>query len=774
VIEENTTMVGEEVAGLEPVPRTDSVVAAYSDKLFTQQNYEFSTEKARHRYAESQKSKQQIDNASKDEQINFNNFGIPESSEAAVTVDFNEGEQSTLSLISDDIPTMQGESPRTYIGDTPNINLEGAKEKKPWMEKSFNVLPEGMQKIAYPALEPFENNPVVRGITIGLGDAAQGVADVARDIHNALHPDYQFEEEEWLKIPEILASNPDSTTEGVVRGLTQFMSIFYGLGGFRSATQLGSRGKQIWNDLRAGGLADATFKPEEANLSTLLNELDVVQEGSKLGALTEWLGTPVGEDADAYERLEQRAKNLLEGAGIGGAIWTLMGLLRGFKPWLQNSDPELVPNVIKKFSLPDPRINLFAGETAAYPPSGIDEAREIIGSLNLPYAEGQAIEKTGWHKLPDGNMAFEIDDSKAVFNDLEDTNNWLKIQSEKGTKDPQSGVFIKEVGLGQWLTSIDLGELIDHTELFVQYPHLAGSVVNFKSGITNMRGKVVDAGGAGGSFNPLTGSITLVVDPDVGLTKESMSSLLHEIQHSIQNTENWMNGGNTSATFLIDFKAILYEDINPLGAAKFEHKTKSAALSYSYDLDQANYWDDFSKRDSVTGTAKYIYNNPMMSNHRKEIYDLFGPPPKRYKKAEHNEWLKNVAALYRDKTQAIIDEKIRMASEYRDSTIARGVKLVDELTVKNKTKSIERQLDKLRSKNNEYRRIKNLIDKINRATTKEKRVEFYEQLQGEVQARNTQKRMNMSAKERVETTPQKTQDVPNSDQSYKRSVWGGT
>jgi hypothetical protein len=346
VIEENTTMVGEEVAGLEPVPRTDSVVAAYSDKLFTQQNYEFSTEKARHRYAESQKSKQQIDNASKDEQINFNNFGIP-----------------------DDVSTRKDYRNISDEGDTVSATEE---PDKGLLMKAWNAAPDWAQKIAYPFLTPFlkgteEENPILRGVVSGVVQGFNNTLEFARDINNAMPKTKKFNEDEWLQIPKILESNPDKATEGVVNGLSQFISVYSGLGVMSKAKELKNAPKKmkILDDMWRGAIADAMFDPEEGNLATLINMLDEdktvagLPVGKLHGPFTEWLGTPVGEDAEAYERLQQRAKNLLEGAGIGFAVHTLMHMFKGTKDWMLDSDPDQFWKVLKQLGISDQRIFAF-------------------------------------------------------------------------------------------------------------------------------------------------------------------------------------------------------------------------------------------------------------------------------------------------------------------------------------------------------------------------------------------------------------------------------
>lgn len=259
--------------------QTDNPVADYTSKLGEIDSYMYSVQHAKDMHLASLPAQ-----AEPTISLNVNEFGIPED----------------MSL------------------STPDINLE--EEERPLFERLFNAAPEPVQKAITPFVLPFFNNPVVSGMTMGGADAVNGILSVGRDINNALHPDNQFTEEEWLRIPELLESNPDSTTEGVVRGLTQFMSIFTGLGGLKTATQLGGKGKQLFQQMLAGGLADASFNPDEANISTLIDQLDLVDDDSKLGALTEWLGAPVDDDAPALERLEKRVKNVFEGATIGFAV----------------------------------------------------------------------------------------------------------------------------------------------------------------------------------------------------------------------------------------------------------------------------------------------------------------------------------------------------------------------------------------------------------------------------------------------------------------------
>lgn len=253
--------------------------------------------------------------------------------------------------------------------NTPDIQL--GEQEEPLMARLFNSAPESVQKMLTPFLVPFTNNPVMKGITIGTGDAINGTLNLLRDVNNAMHPDHQFSEEEWMQLPEIIERG-DSTTEAIVGGLTQFMSVYGALGKVSSVNKLSSKAKKVFDDMWRAGIADAAFDPEEGNLATLINMLDEdttvagLPIGQMNGPFTQWLGTPVGEDAEAFERLEQRAKNLLEGAGLGLLANGLIGGLKGLKQIMIESDPDRYFAMLKKAGFDvDPRQFLFENTLGA-------------------------------------------------------------------------------------------------------------------------------------------------------------------------------------------------------------------------------------------------------------------------------------------------------------------------------------------------------------------------------------------------------------------------
>lgn len=283
---------------------------------------------------------------------------LPAQAEPEVTYDVNQFGIGTLRMQSEEVPVMNGSENDRYLADTTDIDL-GKESKEPLMQKAFNAAPESVQKLVTPIITPFFNNPLVSGMTIGITDGFNGTMNLLRDVNNAMHPDNQFTEDEWLQMPELLERDANSPTQGIVSGLTQFVGVYSGLGKLRNLDDAASGGKKLLDDMLRGGLADAAFDPEDGNLSTFLNSLDEDQEmlgvpvGKFKGPLTEYLGAPIEDDAEAFERLQFRLQSMIEGAGLGlgahAAIkMTAMGMtaLKGMKEWMLETDPESYKKVI--------------------------------------------------------------------------------------------------------------------------------------------------------------------------------------------------------------------------------------------------------------------------------------------------------------------------------------------------------------------------------------------------------------------------------------------
>lgn len=130
-------------------------------------------------------------------------------------------------------------------------------------------------------------------------------------------------------------------------------------------------------------------------------------------------------------------------------------------------------------------------------------------------AGGEDAEKvrkdTGWHQGVDGKWRFEIDDSEARLRNLGDL---------------QDRASSNELGFA----IAPLADVLDHPTLFAAYPELKNAKVRYNS-------KKWKSGffSAGANGNPDVFEISV---------EDELPTLLHEIQHGIQNKEGFAKGGS--------------------------------------------------------------------------------------------------------------------------------------------------------------------------------------------------------------------------------------
>jgi hypothetical protein len=151
--------------------------------------------------------------------------------------------------------------------------------------------------------------------------------------------------------------------------------------------------------------------------------------------------------------------------------------------------------------VPNLGLMLGAGKALKAPVRGLSAAEDML-------KKGADVEdiwqKTGWIQGKEGKWRFEIDDSKFGF--------------AKTPKDYET---------------YDLGDLVSHPDLFEQYPQLKKVQVN-----------IDPSHPSGGSFS--NGEIYIRADKSLPKLKET---LIHEIQHAIQDMEGFAKGANTNFVF---------------------------------------------------------------------------------------------------------------------------------------------------------------------------------------------------------------------------------
>lgn len=230
---------------------------------------------------------------------------------------------------------------------------------------------------------------------------------------------------------------------------------------------------------------------------------------------------------------------------------------------------------------------------------------------------------------------------------------------------------------------------------------------------------------------------------DVGLSQspeDVKSTLLHELQHSIQQREGWAKGGNTAAMPAI-FQDAKQKALRNLYSAK-------SAVDYHSDLwGKANFGEYLGKLDALSKSnnikPSQITNQSAWYEYSDKLRDALGPLPKKSGYAR-DRWLQDAAAMMRKfeieksglQQWEVDDFALRnLAKEKRDAR-----------------KMVEKYKPDARAYTTEAERFKKLEGMSD--------YQQYRRLAGEAEARATQARMNLNAAQRRELFPLDSYDVP--------------
>jgi hypothetical protein len=348
--------------------------------------------------------------------------------------------------------------------------------------------------------------------------------------------------------------------------------------------------------------------------------------------------------------------------------------------------------------------------------------------------------ETGWARGGDGGWRMEINDQDAKLTDDIST-------LAKNFK------AAKEGGLP---AGVQLREILDHPKLFEAYPELGRVQVTFNGGFFDILQSTQ------GWFSHNNGNINITP-----YAKDPLSTLLHEVQHWIQEKEGFASGGDENAVKLDDLSAL--------------QKLKA----------QLNQQDEFATEpkdeEVVAAVDRLIAEHPIIKNWTKTIRESEKALVK-----NHAWWEAERDRLHREE-----DERIEARRRAREEWFAAHTKLSDEFfktswkdaekreqlraaleahrakrpdfyqldvdkydgvdkIYKEKKAEIRKRLDAQRKEFQEY--LRELLDGANVG------YELYRLIAGEVEARNTQKRQNFSDLERKLVTPAATEDVARENQ----------
>lgn len=264
-----------------------------------------------------------------------------------------------------------------------------------------------------------------------------------------------------------------------------------------------------------------------------------------------------------------------------------------------------------------------------------NDIKYSMGGLKAETADKSALEKamelekdgtdsekirkeTGWFKGYDGKWRFEIDDSELEFKtdikknraaaielakmkvksaELEE-----KIVNNTATKAEENEYYNLDEKMIEYRKGVKLSDVINHPKLFEAYPQLKNVDVYYE--ISSVNRGVYSSNGNVIMLNPMH-----TID-------EQKEAIIHEIQHAIQEIENFANGSN-----LEYWKNLGYSDEEAMAmyyntAGEREARDVSARRDYNAEQ-RKNIRPDIDRKDVVfanSGDAGYSADENIMQN----------------------------------------------------------------------------------------------------------------------------------------------------------------
>lgn len=342
---------------------------------------------------------------------------------------------------------------------------------------------------------------------------------------------------------------------------------------------------------------------------------------------------------------------------------------------------------------------------------------------------------TGLFQLPDNQYRFEIDDRPAKIKlDIKDDADALYTTI---TSDAFERVLPRtDIGITK-----QLDEFLDHDELFKAYPQLRKYPVKIKFDVNDT---------ARGSFNPATNQITINLADmrpflegtsvsGKSLKKEIKSTLMHEIQHAVQEIEGFARGSNPSVSNFDD--AVLTATRQRLDIISKNQDAYNAYNASRADLinlgraERIKYYEIKSMLDNHQPRLLFNQGNwyKYGDDIRREVSQELGYAYNKRKSPEREKWISLAFAK--------LAEKERLESPV-------SARLADNLSLK-EIKSRYGKAERINDKNYksfaEYRNARLGLDQIEKSyryssANPERSMNIYRDSLGEVEARAVQAR----------------------------------
>ena len=377
--------------------------------------------------------------------------------------------------------------------------------------------------------------------------------------------------------------------------------------------------------------------------------------------------------------------------------------------------------------------------------------KEAIKMLAAGRSSDFVRNKTGWFRSADNLWRYEISDKDASLDDALNSG-YVGVYGELANNWRHNNATFM------------LSELLEHDKLYAAYPDLRSVPVTYDITMYSI-----------GSVDGVTGELRL--NPKlVKNTKDLLSTLMHEVQHLIQRREGFARGGNLTMTeqirsalkdfadnrsFAVDVwrdkNAGLFEDLD-------EKRKLSQYIGLYRDFDSLIAYSNSDKPSSVfrhiRSKATWLHSD-VFRNHAdadiskrandmyRKLYELPKPSRMQARNSFLSDYSFGLAQLLRDSVPKEAWDKFK----------------ADE----RQTKSIEKALDRDASKAREalepyeaFRRKAAKAQGLELNTRYKNAHQIYSALAGEVEARNTQTRIEMTDAERQLKSPEETEDTPQS------------
>ena len=295
-----------------------------------------------------------------------------------------------------------------------------------------------------------------------------------------------------------------------------------------------STGKKLFNQLKSEGnystLSDDLIWSEALNTHIgNIGEQQYQNPKGKMKEFVDWFKTTMAKFLNAVGIKNNWTKE----TNLSAFTDTVLGDLMGERELDVEGNTE---NGHPDFQIIGERgaANLDKMEEATTRLDNLGKAREMETSGKSPLETRLA---TGWEKGVDGKWRYEIKDLSIIsddatvsgYNNLQEWFDGNKRTDGKLSLINFAGITSRQTRREAINNAKNRG--FDITNIFDAYPKI--SEINIE---------LSDVEGSKGSYNPITNTITLNKKLSF---KEADSTLIHEIQHAVQEIEGFARGGNT-------------------------------------------------------------------------------------------------------------------------------------------------------------------------------------------------------------------------------------